>query len=316
MFIGHQKNWDKLLGLVHQKKLPPVLIFYGPEGIGKSLVARHLAAFLFCCDKNQQNNEKSLGLFGPLSKEQKTFPKSACGKCGSCLKVFGRQHADFYWIEPEGNSLKIEAIRKLQSDLARTPLEGNIKVVVMDQAHTLTLQAANALLKTLEEAPAHVYFVLISPGLSQLIPTIRSRAQKLYFETLSYDECRQVLKTHEEISSERLDSLIRLSDGSPGLILKFVSEEILQGFESINAVLETPAVLFSAITEAVENILSLKGDLDLTLEMVKKHLMEKMKGDKNWEYVEKVDKVSNAQKDLDRNVNKSLILENLLIQLR
>lgn len=100
-----------------------------------------------------------------------------CGLCNSCRKIQNGVYPDVVEIYPEGNSIKIEQIRKLILDLAEKPVEGANKIYILHQAHTMTPQAQNALLKTLEDPIAKSIVILLSNNLKQLIPTVISRCQ-------------------------------------------------------------------------------------------------------------------------------------------
>lgn len=102
---------------------------------------------------------------------------SPCGFCNSCRKIQNRVHPDVAHIYPEGAFIKIEQIRKLILDLAEKPVEGANKVYILHQAHTMTPQAQNALLKTLEDPVVESIVILLSNNLKQLIPTVISRCQ-------------------------------------------------------------------------------------------------------------------------------------------
>ncbi|HHY41683.1 MAG TPA: hypothetical protein GX514_02355 [Thermoanaerobacterales bacterium] len=102
---------------------------------------------------------------------------SPCGFCNSCRKIQNDVHPDVVHVYPEGASIKIEQVRQLILDLAEKPVEGNKKLYILHQAHTMTPQAQNALLKTLEEPLTESIIVLLSSNLKQLIPTVISRCQ-------------------------------------------------------------------------------------------------------------------------------------------
>ncbi|MBI5788339.1 MAG: DNA polymerase III subunit delta' [Candidatus Schekmanbacteria bacterium] len=141
-----------------QKRLPHAYLFYGIEGVGKKLTALHLAKVVNC---RQQTEEP-------------------CGICPACHKVDKAIHPDVILIQPEeGESIKIEQIRRLQEEIAYKPFEGYFKVWIIDQADKMTQQAANCLLKTLEEPPASSLIILLAVQEESLLPTIISRCQTL-----------------------------------------------------------------------------------------------------------------------------------------
>lgn len=144
--------WERLAA---QSQHAHAYLLHGPKGIGKQQFARHWAAWFLC--------HKPLG-------------HQTCGTCSACqLGLAG--HPDFYVLEPEeaNKSIKIDAVRQLIQFLAQTAQLGTAKVVVLNPAEAMNLNAANALLKCLEEPTAHTKLLLVSHAPSYLLPTIRSR---------------------------------------------------------------------------------------------------------------------------------------------
>lgn len=141
-----------------EDRLPHAMLFVGPEGVGKRLLSLAFAKALLC-------NEKT---------------ESACGRCAACVQFDTGTHPDFRHLQPDektGN-FKIEAIRTLSQDLALTSQYGGYRITVLEGVDGLTEGAANALLKTLEEPPAGVLLMLLTPWPGRLMATIRSRCQQ------------------------------------------------------------------------------------------------------------------------------------------
>lgn len=162
--FGHKDVIAKLLGTFAGDRPGQTFLFVGPSGIGKKKIALGLAQALLC--------EKS---------------HSACGSCGSCLRVAAGAHESLKVIASEGPQIKIEESREVIEFLN---LQGITKrrVVVIDQAQSLNLQAANSLLKTLEEPPPETYFFLIAPSNAGVLSTIRSRSRTVSFKPLTAAE--------------------------------------------------------------------------------------------------------------------------------
>ncbi len=183
-------SFQRILGQVQPKRIiqnallnnsvSHAYLFYGQESIGKKLTAVEFAKALNC---------------------EVSGPKDNCGVCPSCRKIDQGMHPDFFLLEPEKSSpagrnafIKVEEIRELQKKLAYMPYEANTKVAIIDGAETMNLQAANTLLKTLEEPPSATIIILISSNPYQLLPTIVSRCQGVKFHLLSTDAVRQILQ--------------------------------------------------------------------------------------------------------------------------
>ena len=134
--LGHDRIRDLLGRALVAGRLPPALLFVGPRGVGKRTLALAVARALLCPDG------ASLG--------------DACGKCPACHRTSKGLHPDLFLAEPEGATLtlKIERVRELVREIDARPFEAAARAVLIDDAHTMTEQAQNALLKSLEEPPA------------------------------------------------------------------------------------------------------------------------------------------------------------------
>jgi DNA polymerase-3 subunit delta' len=188
-FVGNRKIVDRLRGKLRERRFPHGLIFSGPEGVGKHTLAIMLAKALNC-------TQAQLGDF--------------CDSCASCRKIDAGVHPDVMTIsvEEEATQIKIAQVRQILSILDLQPLEGRNKVFIVDPADALNLEAANALLKGLEEPPENSIFFLITVNVHELLLTVRSRCQVYNFTPLMLDEIRR-----ENIVDELT---VRWSQGSIG----------------------------------------------------------------------------------------------------
>lgn len=149
-YLADFGRWQQSQRLAH------AYLLTGPSGVGKAQLAQQFALQLLC--RNQVG----------------------CGQCHSCQLVKAGTHPDLHRVEADGGSIKVDAIRALVGPVYSAALMGGAKVVLMYQADRLNLNAANALLKSLEEPPANTYWLLTSSQPGQLLPTILSRCQKLH----------------------------------------------------------------------------------------------------------------------------------------
>ena len=159
--FGHKETVSKLLDTFASQRPGQTFLFVGPGGVGKKKIAIGLAQALLC--------ERT-----PLG----------CGHCPSCLRVSANAHESLKLIAPTGNNIKIEESREVIEFLSLQSLTAK-RVVIIDQAQTLNPQAANSLLKILEEPPEQTYFFLIAPSAAGVLPTIRSRSRTVSFRPLS-----------------------------------------------------------------------------------------------------------------------------------
>lgn len=172
--VGHDQNINTIMTAYHNQHLPHTLLFVGAEGIGKKKTAIALAQFLLC-----------------------ESAQKPCGVCGPCLRVAKGQSESLLLIEPEGLNIKIEQAKKIIEFLQLSNF-GRNRVIIIDKAHAMTDQAANALLKTLEEPNSHVFFFLITPEESMLLATIRSRSQTIRFSPVKIELLKKLFPGQPE----------------------------------------------------------------------------------------------------------------------
>jgi DNA polymerase-3 subunit delta' len=191
--IGHEAQRAALARLVRNNKLPSTMLFCGPSGIGKMLVAQELTTTLLCSEAG--------GTYG------------GCGTCQRCALVRAGNHPDFHLFDAsiEGTG-KAEELRGLLYGLHLKPFYAGNRVIVLDRADLLTAQTTNLLLKSLEEPRPNTFFILLTPNRSQLLPTVLSRCQSYHFHALSDENIRSILATKYE--EAELGALVALSNGS------------------------------------------------------------------------------------------------------
>jgi len=171
--VGHQALLPLIARAVVRESLPPSLIFAGPEGVGKRLVARALAEVLNCQSPIRHRDTDRATLAN-------AFAIDSCGKCPACLRIARGIHPDVIVIEPgDTGAIKIEPIREVINAAGYRPFEGRRRVVIVDDADALVPAAQNALLKLFEEPGVATHFFLVVPFVAALLPTLRSRAALL-----------------------------------------------------------------------------------------------------------------------------------------
>jgi len=182
-------------------------LFRGEEGIGKKLVAKTLAKALNCENETQDS----------------------CDSCASCLKIEKGQHPDVHCLDTEASdSIKIEYIRQLQKDINLKPYLGRKKVFIIDDAHNLTAEAANALLKILEEPPEDSLIILISAKPALLFKTIISRCKMLRFHPLQRAKLEEILGRDFHLANNTAHYLAYFCEGRLGCALKLKDTDILK----------------------------------------------------------------------------------------
>jgi DNA polymerase-3 subunit delta' len=210
---GHRHLLELLSGAVSRASLPPSLIFAGPDGVGKRRAAVALAQLLSCPSPVQADG---IGL-------------DACGTCASCTRIARGVHADVLQIEPgDSGNIKIDQVRDAIEKSAYRPFEGRKRVVIVDEADALIVEAQNALLKTLEEPPSASMFVLVTSRPDVLLPTVRSRCQRLRFGRLEPGEVAAVLSRDHGYAESEARAAASASDGSVASALAGGSEDFAE----------------------------------------------------------------------------------------
>jgi DNA polymerase III subunit delta' len=193
--IGQETAISFLKRMIAREKIPHAFLFTGIAGVGKKT-----AALAFC---------QALNCLEPVNGE-------GCGKCRTCRQLIGGNFPDFLSVEPDGQNIKIEQIRELNRAMGFKPVAGLYRVVLIDKAESMTIEAANSFLKTLEEPPPGNVIILKVKEPLDLLPTIVSRCQKIPFRPLPISVVKECLMKEPGIEEERASLIAGISDGSLG----------------------------------------------------------------------------------------------------
>jgi DNA polymerase III subunit delta' len=224
---GHRHVLDLTARAAARGSLPPSLIFAGPDGVGKRLAAISLAQFFNC--------------LSPSAGDAESAP-DACGHCTVCRRVARGVHADVLMIEPgDSGSIKVDQVRGAIERSAYRPFEGRRRAVIVDEADAMEAPAQNALLKTLEEPPAASTFVLVTARPDLLLPTVRSRCQRVRFAPLSPADIAQVLIRDHGFAEHDAHAAAALADGSLARALEGDTDFYAEAREAAVSMLGTVA---------------------------------------------------------------------------
>ncbi|MFA5074116.1 MAG: DNA polymerase III subunit delta' [Nitrospirota bacterium] len=201
---GHERPLAILKRAWQNDSLAHAYLFSGEEGIGKKTTALALAAAINCLAGNEQGG---------------------CGTCPSCRKIMLQGHPDVHVVMPDGDEIKIDQIRQIQSELSLKPFEGRKKILIVDSAESMNQAASNAFLKTLEEPSGDSLIILIAALPQKLLSTIRSRCQEIRFCALSRSVLAQALVQKKGLSKDDAEFLAALVQGSMGRALATECEE-------------------------------------------------------------------------------------------
>lgn len=230
--IGQDKAKELLRRAGSADRLSHAYLFRGPAGVGKKQTARAFAAAINCLHPEGGDG---------------------CGLCPSCRKFASGNHPDFSLLLPEGTAIKIGQVRALRQTLAFPPLEARFRVVLLADVHTMRREAANSLLKTLEEPPTGTILILTGDEASPILPTIVSRCQVIPFFALPYNEVAIALE-QEAISPAAAATLAMVAEGSLGRARLLAAKELLAFRREI---IETLLPLSPDAPEAVPAVFAL-----------------------------------------------------------
>ncbi len=211
--IGQSHIVRTLTNALKLKKLSHALLFSGIKGTGKTTIARIVAKALNCL--------------------QLKDGYEPCNECPNCQEINKGIFVDVLEIDAASNR-GIDQIRELIENLKYAPVKGKAKVYIIDEAHMLTKEASNALLKSLEEPPSHVYFILATTEPNKLLPTILSRCQRYDFRRLDFRRMLQFLRSICErenypIETSALELIVRESLGSMRDALSLLDQAMTYG---------------------------------------------------------------------------------------
>ncbi len=264
LLSAHENKFSNLVEKYErQKKIHPTLLITGLDGVGKRSMVLHLIQKLFC--------------------DQPGKLLEACGNCKSCKRAQQNQWMDLFWLEPETGdddtrlgTHKIDVFRELKTKLGLGPIEEPFKIVVITNADRMTPQAANSILKTLEEPPPNWIFILTATDASRLLPTILSRCMEIKLRPLEAKEIYTILQQIQgvEFQSNKTRVASRAAEGSISRAQYFLEEETWKIRDQILGFLSNPA---SEWMKLIETFSTSQRTLQLSLDIVESLLMDLLK---------------------------------------
>ncbi len=324
--IGHGHAIDLLRRTLAAQQVRHAYLFTGPDHIGKTLLIHRFAQTLLCTG-------------GP---DPHVAPQEPCNTCLACRKVLHGNHPDLHIIAkaPDKQFILIEQIRALQSDSARRTLEGRRNVFIIQGAHEMNMQAANCLLKTLEEPEPDVVLLLTVPDPGLLLPTILSRVQQVSMHLLTSSQIKNALEQRWEVDPQEAALIAALAAGRVGWAIQAVEDEDLlsERKAQLEALTKLPLVSkvqrfdiaqkLSADTDKARNVLELwllwwrdmvlaaNHCLDLTVNVDMRDTLSQQAAKLGTDEAERiVHAILNTLEALDQNVNARTALEVLMLDL-
>ena len=224
--VGHDKAVKALTRAIDSDRIAHAYLIAGPPQIGKMTLAMDIARAVNCVADEQPN------MFG------ETEPKP-CNTCGPCDRITRGKHTDVRVVSLGQDSrgrtqtlISIDQVREVQREASLRPSEGKYRVFIFDRAEYLSQGAATALLKTLEEPPDQVIFILAATDSDRLLPTISSRCQTFRLRPIRQSVIAEHLKSQYEAEEEAAEEIARLSEGRIGWAISTVADpSVLEAIE-------------------------------------------------------------------------------------
>jgi DNA polymerase-3 subunit delta' len=308
--LGHDRALGIIGAYLEKSRFSGAFIFSGPEGIGKRMVAKLIACQLNCTG----------GVDRP------------CASCSGCLKIQKETHPDLHIIQNGQSQIKMEDIRGILRQANLRPYEGALKVFIIDNAHKLNSEAANSLLKVLEEPPKDVLIILVTHKPQNIIKTVLSRCQEIKFSPMVRAQLETVLIKNYALDKASAHFLAYYAEGRLGLALRLKDTPLLQEKNKIFDAFVLSAKpldrqIIGQSKEQMQACLNILASWFRDIYLLKAGLpdQEAIHLDRHSDLLKLIPRFSFKQLDeimstlsesslyLDKNINTKLILHNLLM---
>ena len=315
IFPWQENQWQQLQVAKKQERLPHGLLLMGLNGTGKSVFADAFSRMMLCPSVTPN------GL--------------PCNECHSCRLVIGKAHPNVIWVEPEkeGAAIKVDQIREVSEFVSQSSMRGEYRIVIITPANNMNTNAANALLKTLEEPADGAILILISHQSAGLPATILSRCQRISFPMPPKAQALNWLQAQGEKDA---DLLLNLANGAPLAALKLkegdalsIRKELFEGLSALSQKQADPLKL-AAKLQSQEPLMLIDFFLTWTTDMLRLQLRDHHITNQDYQHELnaltariKLDKTNKLMVYLQQlrgqlssglNLNKQLLLENALLR--
>lgn len=286
--IGNEKNKNILERTIELNKISHSYIFWGTEGIGKKVIAKEFSKKILCLQEHNNNCD-----------------------CKSCIEFDSNNNPDFQLLEPNDGKIKIEQIREMQRKVAEKPIISDKKVYVIDNADTMTTEAQNCLLKTLEEPPEYITIILICSNEDNLLSTIKSRCTRMHFEPINDEEVKKYINL--EFPEQQIsENIIKLAQGSIGKALKLnEKKDIYENIEKILLSMQNKDLI--EIVQMSGEIYKSKEEINLILEYINVLLLKLSK--QNIKYIKCIEIVEETKRRLKANSNYDMCIDYMIFSM-
>jgi DNA polymerase-3 subunit delta' len=318
--IGQEEAVEILQDEIRKDRISHAYLFSAKEGSGKSKLAFEFAKASFCEEAEVDS----------------------CGSCINCRKMDHQNHPDYKVISVlEGKSaISIDQIRKLKKEIAYKPYDSDHKIYIIEKAEKMTKEAANSLLKTLEEPPSFATIILLVEDSGKLLPTIVSRCQQIKLRNVDQTEIKKLL-LDQGLSEERAEIISLTAAGSPGSALEIIEiedyfEQRKQIYDFLKDIKGKNTMEIFKITEKITSLLkadfpcfNLLSDWYRDIMMIKQDYLEAVINKDYFEELKELaaelslqgvisdlELIAQSEEYIERNIREELSLEVLFFKLR
>ncbi len=318
--IGQKEAVEILEDEIEKDRMSHAYLFSAKEGTGKSKLAFEFAKASFCEEDGVDS----------------------CGSCINCRKMDHQNHPDFKIISvlEDKSAISIDQIRELKKEIAYKPYDSDHKIYVIEPAEKLTKQAANSLLKTLEEPPSFATIILLAEDSGKLLPTLVSRCQQIKLSSVSQQKIKDLL-LEADLNIEQAEIVSSAAAGSPGKALNitkidnyfehrqeiynFLKElkskntiEIFEITDKLSSLLKSDFPCFDLLSDWYRDIMMIKQDY--LGAVINKDYLEDLKelaAESNLKNIIKnLELIAQSEEYIERNIRAKLSLEVLFFKLR
>jgi len=269
---GHEGAEQIFLDAYNADRLHHAWLITGPRGIGKASLAQRIARFML---HHPPANTDSPGLFGTGEDKVPQASLSTDPQSASNMIITAGGHGGLITVTRQVNEqsgklraeIIIEDVRKLQGFFSMTSFEGGWRVAIIDSADEMNRNAANALLKLLEEPPKNTLLILVAHAPGRLLATITSRCRKLRLNPLPHDIVKKILRErYPDLTASEISGYAVLSDGSPGYAIRLVENQGLELYSRILDILATlPELDVPLLHKLADSLATKKSEQKYTL---------------------------------------------------
>lgn len=285
--VGNDEIKELLKKSIEKQTTSHSYLFLGIKGIGKRMLAKEFAKKILCLEKEENDT------------------------CKSCIEFESNNHPDFMYVKPDGNSIKIEQIRFLQKKIQEKPIESNKKVYIIDDADTMTQEAQNCLLKTLEEPPEFATIILLGSQESRFLTTIKSRCMILKFKPIEDEKIKQYLEKSYGLINITQNQL-QMFQGSIGKAIELKNKQ--EDYDKIEMMIQNLNKKdLIDLVELAEPLYKAKEEIFEILEYINILLLKCAK--ENELYTNCIKIVENTKKRLKQNGNYDMCIDDMIFNI-